>query len=130
MQAINPSQSNFNKPEGALRNAQSVYKALNGGVALAQPAGTDASGVYNSFVPDNGNGVMIRVGGSGSTEPVKWAGSNVPLAINHGLQRQPIGFIVCDKDATCDVYRTAVPDTNTITLACTVGTVNTTIYIF
>ena len=130
MKQINPSQSNFNRRGGALRNAQSVYKVLTAGVALAQPTGTDATGVYNSFEQDNGNGVMLRVGGSASSEPLKWAGSNVTLVINHGLQRQPIGFWVCDKDKTCDVYRTAVPNSDTISLACTDGTANTTIYIF
>jgi hypothetical protein len=130
MQPINPSTSNYNKKDGPLRQAQSVFKALNGSISLAQPVGTNASGIYNKFIPDNGDGVMLRVGGSASSETIKWTGSNVGLAINHGLQRQPIGFYVVDKDATCDVYRIGTPNTNTITLACTVGTVNTTIYIF
>lgn len=130
MRQINPSQSNFNKTGGALRNAQSVYKSLSGGIAQAQPTGTDATGVYNQFQQDNGDGIMLRIGSSSSSEPIKWAASNTGLAINHGLQRQPIGFYIADKDKTCDVYRTAVPNINTITLAITDATANVTVYIF
>lgn len=129
MQQINPSNINFNKHDGALRNAQSVFKVLNGGVQEAQPTSTDTLGVYNRFEADNGSGVMLRIGASGSTEPIKWVASNVGLVINHGLHRQPIGFQLWDKDKTCDVYRTAVPTIDTITLACTDATVNVTVYI-
>lgn len=129
MKPINPSQTSIHNPGGVLRVQQSVHKALVGGIQDAQPTGTDATGVYNKFEQDNGSGVMLRIGGSASTEPLKWAGSNIALVINHGLLKQPIGFHVRDKDKTCDVYRTAVPTKDTISLACTDGTANVTVYI-
>lgn len=130
MKPITPTQSIFKTPGGPLRVQQSTFKMANGGIADASPVGTDATGVYNKFQQDNGNGVMLRIGSSSSSEPIHWVTSNVGVAINHGLQRQPIGWYVADKDKTCDIYRTAVPNSNTITLACTDATANCTVYIF
>lgn len=130
MKPVNPSLGNAATQRGQLRQAQSVYKALNGAMAEAQPTGQDATGVYNKFQQDNGNGVMLRIGSSTSAEPIKWVTVDVGVVINHGLQRQPIGFRVFDKDVSCDIYRTAVPDVNTITLASTNIAANVTVYIF
>ncbi len=130
MQAINPTKSTFGSPTGVLRQAQSVYVALTAGLADAVPVSTDLSGVYNKFVPDNGNGVMLRIGASTSKEPIKWVTVNVGVPIQHGLGRQPIGFKLVDKDQSCDVFRTVPPDANQITLACTNIAANTTVYIF
>lgn len=130
MQSTNPSQSNFNRPDGPLRHAQSVFKVLNAGIQLAQPTGQNAAGIYNKFEPDNGNGVMIRIGAIGGAETYNWTGNNVGLAINHGLHKQPIGFIVCDIDAAANVYRTVTPTADTITLAITNDLANVTVYIF
>jgi hypothetical protein len=129
-QAINPSKSNFSTQQGTLRQAQSAYIALNGGLADAVPTGTDADGVYNTFQPDNGNGVMLRIGAAGSTEPIQWVTVDVGVVIQHGLQRQPIGFKLVDKDQSCDVYRTVPPDNQQITLATTNVSANVTVYVF
>ena len=129
MKPINPSKTSLHNSAGSLRVQQSTYKVLTGAVQDAQPTGTDATGVYNKFETDNGSGVMLRIGSSASSEPIKWVTSNVPIVVNHGLLRQPLGFHLRDKDKTCDVYRTAVPNSNTISLACTDATANVTIYI-
>lgn len=129
-QAINPSLGNHSTPQGILRQAQSVYKVLQNGLADAQPTGQDAAGVFNQFEQDNGNGVMLRIGAAGSEEKIQWVTVDVGVVINHGLHRQPIGFYLADKDANCDVYRTVPPDANTITLACTNVDASVTVYIF
>lgn len=129
-QSINPSKQNLANPQHVLRQAQSVYTALTAGLADAAPLTTDAAGVYNTFAPDNGNGVMLRIGSSTSTEPNKWVTVDVGIVIQHGLGRQPIGFKLVDKDVSCDVYRTVPPDAQQITLACTNIAANVTVYIF
>lgn len=129
MRPINPTRAS-NTPTNTLRVAQSMYKTMSGNVQESQPTGQDSTGVYNTFEQDNGAGITIRIGAASSSEPVKWVTSNVGVAVNHGLQRQPTGFRVWDKDKTCDVYRTVPPNANTITLACTDATANVTVYIF
>jgi hypothetical protein len=112
-----------------LRWAQSVNRALTGGVDMGEPTGKNPSGVYNTFNTGNSSGVLIRVGAHGGAEPVQWdATGNV--TINHGLGRQPIGFKLVDKDNTVDVWRTAVPTTLVIALKTSSGAVNVTVYIF
>lgn len=130
MKFINPSASNFQTIQDFLRWAQSVYKASIGGFSFGQATGTNVAGVPNSFVNDNIDGVLIKIGGSGSAEVIRWVASITPLNINHGLQRQPIGFIIMDKDKTCDVYRTSTQDINNIALACTDATANVIVFIF
>ena len=146
MLPINPSISNFNRLSvpslhppgsksvsslsGALRVAQSVQKALSGNIALASPTSLNSAGIYNKFQQDNGNGVMIRIGASGSGEQYTFSAPNTGIVINHGLGRQPSGFHVADLDGVGTIYRTTAPDANQITLACTVDTVNATVYIW
>jgi hypothetical protein len=110
---------------------QSVDEVLNGGVTLGVPIGKNNAGVFNEFSPDTSNGVLIRVGANGTTEQKYiWGAIGTGIAINHGLQRQPIGFKIVDKDKTVDVWRTVTPTINTITLAPSDNTVNVTLYIF
>lgn len=116
-----------------LKWAKSVYKALASGLSLATPTTKDATGVYNNWNPDVINGVMIRVGATATTvNTYKWsAGVGAGSAtIKHGLIAQPTGFIVCDKDKTCDVFRSGAPTTSSITLTCSDNTANVTVFIF
>lgn len=112
-----------------LKWAQSVDKVLNGAVDMGEATGQDANGVYNTFTQGNGSGILIRIGANGSTEPVQWDSSGA-VTVNHGLNRQPIGFKLVDKDGTVDVFRTATPTSSVIALKSTDKTVNTTVYIF
>lgn len=129
---IEPTIHVMNDSRQMLRWMQSVYKTLVGGTMLAQPVGTNAQGIYNKFVLANGNGVMIRIGAAGSGETYTWNSINSTVVINHGLQRQPIGFHVVDADGLIVVYRTAGQPLNkdNIYLSANVPNVNTTIYIF
>ena len=119
---------------------QSVHSVLTQGVDMGAPKanGTHASdgtinaGVYTQFERGNGSGILIRVDGSGvamSNAPYKWT-AGTSLQISHGLQRQPIGFIVVDKDKPVDVYRTASPTDKLLTVQATDTTASTTLYIF
>lgn len=130
MQINNPTKNNLNTFAQVLRWAQSVYKALQGGLSFGQPNGQAASGVYNTFTQDNFDGILMYIGALGSGATNVWAATNTGQAFNHGLQRQPIGFLVVYKDKTCDVYSTATPTTNLITLAITDDTANTIILVF
>jgi len=113
-----------------LRWAQSVYKAMTGGLSFGQPSGQAAGGVYNAFTPDNFNNVILYIGANGSGSTLSWTASNTGQAFNHGLQRQPIGFLTLYKNKTCDIYSTATPTTNNITLAVTDDTATTIIMVF
>jgi hypothetical protein len=117
---------------------QSVHETLNNGVDMGTPKsshpldGSVNAGVYNVFDKGNSSGVLIRVAASGSTgtgAPYSWPASG-SLKIAHGLLRQPIGFKIVDKDKTVDVFRTAPPDKDFITLAPTDKTASVTLYIF
>jgi len=112
-----------------LRWAQSVDKTLQGGIDMGTPTGKNSAGVYNTFDVGNSSGVLIRVGSNTSSEAVKWDGTGA-VTINHGLKKQPIGFKIVDKDATVDVWRTAVPTVDVISLKSSSATVNVTLYIF
>jgi hypothetical protein len=133
MQIINPSSSNMKTVANVLRWAQSVFKMSNGATAIAQPgqgASQDANGVYNEFIKDNVDCVLLYIGANGSGATLSWAASNTGQAINHGLLRQPIGFIPVYKNKTCDIYSTATPTTNNITLAITDDTATTIVMVF
>jgi hypothetical protein len=128
MLPINPnSLGNLSSLTQVLRWAQSVYKVLNGGTQIVTPATQNAAGVYNTFNQDNFNGLMVRIG---PTESVTWTSSSGATAINHGLQKQPIGFIICDKDKTCDIWQTNTPTSSVISLACSDATAEVTLFIF
>ena len=113
-----------------LRWAQSVYKALNGALTFGNPTKQDANGVYNAFTSDNSSCVLLYIGANGSGATLSWLASNTGQAINHGLLRQPIGFIPIYKSKTCDIYSTATPTTNNITLAITDDTAMTIVMVF
>jgi hypothetical protein len=130
MQPINPTQNNTNTFKQVLRWAQSVFKVLAGAVAIAQPAGQASGGVYNAFNKDNVDCVLLYIGAHGSGASIVWNANNTGQAINHGLLRQPIGFIVVYKTKTCDVYSTATPTSDNITLAITDDTATTIVMVF
>ena len=121
---------------------QSVNNVLTGNVDMGTAEGNTPSdtgtyginaGVYSQFKQGNGSGVLVRItanGLVGSGANYTWAGTGVGISINHGLLRQPIGFKIVDKDKTVDVYRTAAPDKDQITLASTDNTASVTIYVF
>lgn len=130
MQIIQPTRNNLNTFTQLLRWAQSVFKAMTHSIAFAQPTAQASTGVYNTFVQDNIDGVMLYVGANGSGAPIFWAGTNVGQNINHGLQRQPIGFFPVYKNKTCDIYSTATPTTNVISLAVTDDTATVILFVF
>jgi hypothetical protein len=118
---------------------QSVNNVLTGNIDMGSPTGNAPSsagvnaGVYTQFQKGNGSGVLIRVAANGVTgtgASYNWGAANVGIVINHGLQRKPIGFHVVDKDGVVDIYRTAAPDENQITLAPTDNTKSVTVYVF
>ena len=112
-----------------MRWTQSVYKTLNAGVDMGVPLSQNTAGVYNKFQQGNSSGILLRIGATGGSESYNWPASG-SLVINHGLGRQPIGFKIVDKDKTVDVFRTAAPTVQTITLQPTDHTANVTVYIF
>lgn len=133
MKIINPTLDNMSNVRQLLRWAQSVFKALTHGIAFAQPGNStsqDSAGRYNVFQQDNLDCVLLYIGAHGSGATLSWAASNTGQAINHGLQRQPIGFFPVYKTKTCDVYATATPTANTITLAITDDTAMTILVVF
>lgn len=126
---------------GALLDNQiqhiSVAKVLSANVAIGQVATYDSTGTPATFSQDNGNGIMIRVAAGTNPEalPNAWVADNVDTVITHNLGRVPIGYYVCKKTASCDVYDGSVGysawTVSTITLRNTVGnTVDTVLYIF
>ena len=129
-QTLNPQHTMRDVAVSVFKWALTVHKALNGGVSLTNPVGKDSSGVYNTFEQANTDGVFIRIGSSSSSEAVKWTTNNTGVVIKHGLGRQPVGFQVADQDKVVSVFRTAVPDSNQITLAPTDATANVTVHIF
>jgi hypothetical protein len=118
---------------------QSVHQALTQGVDMGTPAPNGTvpvgdpvnSGVFSQFEKGNGSGVLVRIAGTGANgnAPWRWPSSGA-LQIQHGLLRQPIGFIVADKDKTCDIWRTAPPTKDFIKLQCSDNTASVTVYIF
>jgi hypothetical protein len=131
MKIINPTSGDFSAFSGILRWAQSVFKAMQHGVGIAQPAGTqDSAGRYNSFVQDNLDCVLLYIGANGSGATFTWGTNNVGQSFNHGLQRQPIGFIPVYKSKTCDIYSPTTPTKNNINLAITDVTTTTIVLVF
>lgn len=129
-------------PDTQRQWTQSVDQVLNSNVDMGTPKGntpTDVgtyginAGVYSQFAQGNGSGVLIRVaanGVMGTGANYNWGSTGTGIPINHGLQRQPIGFHVVDSDKNVNVYRTAAPDENQITLASTDNSASATVYVF
>jgi hypothetical protein len=118
---------------------QTVQQTLTGNVDMGTPTGnapTSAgvnAGVYTQFEQGNGSGILIRIAASGvlnTGASYNWAGTGTGIVINHGLQRQPIGFHVVDQDKAVQVYRTAPPTNQTVTLASSDNTASVTVYVF
>jgi hypothetical protein len=142
MKPFDPNAFAHELPDLHRQFVQSVNQVLNKNVDMGTPTGNTPTnvgtyginaGVYNQFQQGNGSGVLIRIaahGLAGSGASYNWAGAGVGIVLNHGLLRQPIGFKIVDKDKAVDVYRTAAPDQNQITLACTDITASVTVYVF
>lgn len=129
---VNPSMEMVKSPQGILRTSKSIVKAMNGNLSYGTPTGVkDSTGVFSEFAVDNLNNSIVRIGANGSTNgKYQWSAGGV-ATIAHGLQRQPIGFKILDKDAACDVYRTGgAPTATLIQLTCSVASANVTVEIF
>lgn len=118
---------------------QTVQQTLTGNVDMGTPTGNAPAsagvnaGVYTQFQQGNGSGVLIRIAANGVADtgaPYNWGATGADVVINHGLQRQPIGFHVVDQDNPVQVYRTAPPTDQTLTLASSDNTVSVTVYVF
>lgn len=129
---VTPSLEAVKSPTGLLRTMKSTTKILNGGLTYGTPTGVkDSTGVYSKFDTDNINNAIFRIGANGTTNGQYQWSSGGTVTIAHGLQRQPVGFKILDKDAACDVYRTGgAPTTTLITLTCSITTANVTVEIF
>jgi hypothetical protein len=126
----NPTRGKIVNFEQNLRFAQSVYTSLNGGITLASGRSTDATGVYNKFDMANGSGKMVRIGATGSTEPLKWNSGTSQATIIHQLGTKPTGFLITDLDGNAVIWRVGAPTNTQITLQISVNTVNATVYVF
>lgn len=129
MKPINPTPQYVQNPSGVLRIFQSFFRCLTNGIMLATGNKQDSNGNYISFALDNGDGIMFRVGASSSSLPNKWNGSS-EVVLNHNLQRQPIGFILCDLDANAVIWRAANSTQTQMTLKTSNSACNATVYIF
>ena len=118
---------------------QSIQDTLQSNVDMGTPKGNAPdsagvnAGVYTQFDRGNGSGVLIRIAAAGVTDTgasYNWTTAGVGIAINHGLQRKPIGFHVVDQDKAVQIYRTAPPTSEIITLAPSDETASVTIYVF
>lgn len=131
MKPTNPSMQTIKTPASQLRLAKSTFKTLNGGLTYGVPTGLkDSTGCYSEFNIDNINNNIIRIGANGTQNGSYQFDATGAVKINHGLQRQPIGFKILDKDQSCDIFRTATPDSNFISLKCSVINANVTVEIF
>lgn len=116
---------------------QSLHKTLNGnmdiGVPLKQnPVAGINKNVYTQFDKGNGSGILIRIaahGVTGTGAKYNWPAVG-SLVINHGLDRQPIGFRIEDCDKDVRVFRTASPNSVQITIQPTDVTASVTLYIY
>jgi hypothetical protein len=126
---INPTKLGFTNFAQIFRWAQSVYQALTQGIILARGRTFDLNGIYNTFDPANGDGIMLRVGNNASSEHFKWDGTS-KVVLTHNLQRQPTGFLVTDLDGNAVIWRVGKPTSTQITLQSSVNSVNATVYIF
>jgi hypothetical protein len=134
--STNPVNMAMGLPRQQLQWAQSVDETLNGGVSLGTIApgakSIDSTGTPANFNRDNSTGILIRIGasGSGNGPLYNWTTTGTGVEINHQLGRQPIGFHVVDSDKPLTVHRTTTSNTQTITLAPSDATANSTVYIF
>ena len=143
MKTVNPVDFAMGLPATVYKWAESLHKAVNGGISLGEPVSKNPQGFYNEFDGGNSNGVLVRVGPSGGTEKYNWTTSNTPIVIQHGLvdsnrqPRQPIGYKIVDTQwggtgAVPHVYQSATtpPTTSTITVAPNNAAAGHLLYIF
>jgi hypothetical protein len=128
---VNPRDMALGLPRLQQQWAESVHSALNGGLDHGIPQNKDSTGNYNTFAQGNLNGVLIRVGASGSTDnKYSWTTSGTGVAINHGLKRQPVGAYLVASNKLLVIWETVTPDQNNITIAPSDATAYATIFIF
>lgn len=111
----------------------SIARVLSASVSVGNPVTYDSAGHPATFIQDNCDGILIRVGAAGNPYGLtySWPVANTDLVITHNLNRIPIGYCVTKKTATCDVYDGSVaPTLSTITLKCTSAAADTIVYIF
>ena len=125
-------------PSGLSQNfmevLKSFYKVIAGNIGFPKPSTFDANSVPLTYTPDNTDGQLIRVGSitNPNALPNFWAGNSVATTITHTLARVPVGFIVCSKDKSCDIYNASpyAATSTTLVLYNTVDTADCLIYIF
>ncbi len=133
----NPSDMSLGLPASQLRWAQSLHKAVNGGLDMGQPTSKDSSGNYNAFQNPNMNGVLVRISPSGGIDnPNAWSTSNTAIKINHGLvdsngsPRQPVGVHLVNSNKALSIYQPTTPDETYAYVAPSDATSYATLWIF
>jgi len=128
---LNPVDFALGMPAALLRWAQSVHDTVNNKLDFGTPLTQDSTGNFNTFAPGNNNGVLIRIGASGgSGNKYNWTTSTAPVAILHGLGRQPIGAHLVSSDKALTIWLPTTPTTTTLSIAPSDATANATIYVF
>lgn len=118
-------------PKQLLQWAQTLHLTLNGGITHGTPTSKDSTGNYNKFEKDNMDGVLIRIGASGTVDNENaWTTTGVGIAVNHGLLRQPVGCHLVSSDKALSIWQPVLADINTITLAPSDATAYATVYVF
>lgn len=131
MNTQNPSDKSLELTPAQRKWAQTLHKAINGGLDMGIPQTKDSSGNYNTFLPGNNDGVLIRISPNGSTDnKYAWGATSTGIAINHTLLRQPVGAHLVSSNKDLRIWQTATPTVNTITIAPSDNSAYATIYIF
>lgn len=137
MKSLNPQDFALGLPAGQLRWALSEHKVIQGGIDMGIPQSKDSTGNYNTFDQGNTNGVLVRVGASGSSDNKNaWTTSNTQIAINHGLTdsngqpRQPVGVHLVNSNKQLTIWQPTTPDTTNVYVAPSDATAYATLYIF
>ena len=85
-----------------------------------QTSSSDVAAVWRAAEEETRAIRGMSLGARGSTLTLTFPGAGVVVA-NHKLGRQPVGWVVVDKSATADVWRTAWT-TTTISLQASAAT--------
>ena len=83
----------WHDPKHVTKSLQRVYRILRRNVS------------YGSLKPGDDNQNMDGYPASAQTPGV----ANTEFAVNHGLNRVPVGFHVMNKDGATDVYKSTTP---------------------
>jgi len=111
---------------------KSLAQVLSNNVSPGNGLTFDTNGQPLTFSPDNGVGIIIRIGSSSNpfSLPANWVTNNTDLTIAHNLGKIPYGYIVIAKSEACDVYwGSMLATTTTITLRNTNAAADTSIWI-